>query len=254
MLGRSAAVAMFAVCACGHANHPCPAPRELAPRRPALAPADPAIAAAVKAAGARYEVCPDRQHYLVVRDGKRELKDAERLEIRTGFFGAVEGVVSAGIGGCRCGMTDPPWPGIQVDVREKGATPEEIARRLVSGAAQAGAADATVRVQVTILTAPGLRCAPGDPACGPEPYDHQCLEKTDYNGKKKRKLVYQENGRERTVAGQCTHDGECFQDGCGNQCSPTSHIPAAGTCEGRFELEHAYCGCVNTACAWFTTE
>ena len=181
MLGRCAAVAIFAVCACSHAHRPCPPIRELPPRPPALAPADPATAAAVKAAGARYQVCPDRQHYLVVRDGKRELSDAEALEIRTGFVVGVEGVVSVGSGACRCGITDPPWPGIQVDVREKGATPEEIARRLKTVAAQAGAADAAVRVQVTILTAPGPRCAAGDPACGPEPYGGGCAERTDYD-------------------------------------------------------------------------
>lgn len=253
MHGRvSVAMAVLAVSACSHANRPCRAYRELAPRPPALAPVDPATAAAVEAAGARYEVCPDRQHYLVVRDGKRELSQSETLALRTGL-GSVEGVAFAAIGGCRCSKIDHAWPGIVMDVREKGASPAEIARRLSAVAAQASAAEATARVQVNILTDPGPRCAADDPACGPDP-NNACLERTNYDARKQRKLVYGENSREPPVAGQCSHDGECVIGGCGNRCIPTSRGTSTSTCEGRLELEHAYCGCVNTACVWFTTD
>jgi hypothetical protein len=98
------------------------------------------------------------------------------------------------------------------------------------------------------------RCAADDPACGPMPYNRACVEQTDYDPRAKRKLVYGENGREPTIPGQCTHDGECVIGGCGNKCIPTSLGSSTGTCEGRLELEHAYCGCVDTACVSFTTK
>jgi len=106
----------------------------------------------------------------------------------------------------------------------------------------------------SMLAETGPRCAADDPACGPMPYRGGCVEQTDYNPRTKRKLVYGAGGREVTTPGQCTHDGECVKNGCGNQCTPASRGTSFGTCEGRFELEHASCGCVSTACVWFTTD
>jgi hypothetical protein len=104
-----------------------------------------------------------------------------------------------------------------------------------------------------MLAETGPRCAADDPACGPMPYSGGCVEQTDYNPRTKRKLVYGASGRGATTPGECTYDGECSKGACG-KCMPTSRGISFGACAGRLDLEHAYCGCVNTACVWFTTD
>jgi len=245
--GRAIAT-IAAVCACSHANRPCPAYRELdRPLTALLAPSDPATTADVAAAGARYEVCPNRRSYIVVREGKRELTESEALAIRTAFF--MGDGQSASLGGCDCAETKPPRLCIVVSLRENAATPADIARRLVTSAIDTRTKDATARVQVSILSVPRPRCAVGDPACGPVPYDAECVEKTSYSAKAARHIVGP------GASGQCAHDGDCRVAGCGNECVPGTALPENGiACDEHTELERAYCGCVNTACAWFRTD
>jgi hypothetical protein len=154
---------------------------------------------------------------------------------------------SAGIGGLGCLSPSARRAlGITLEVREARTTPAQIAQHLVALAPEG----AIARVQVTIISAPGPRCAPDDPACEPLPYDAACVEKTDYDPKGKRTLVRVGGGTNLP----CAHDGECMISGCGNECVPTSDIPRSGTCQDYSTWQNVYCGCLQNTCAWFTTK
>ena len=243
-------VVALGVGTCSHADRPCPPQHVFVRRPPVLAPTDPATTEAIEAAGARYEVCPPGRDYLLARAGERELTDPELTTVATALQ-ELPGIERAGTGNVRC--LSPPSraalrlkvrsPGVTLQVRENGATPVQIAQEL----ARVAPAGATARVLVLIKFAPGPRCAPDDPACEPLPYEAACVEKTDYDPKGKRKIV-------RGGAGSCTYDGECTGGGCGNACVSTSSIPRPGTCPRYLGWEDVYCGCVQNACAWFTTK
>lgn len=232
---------------CSHANRPCPTPRPFIGRQPTRAPDDAATAAAVAATGARYEVCSGGTRFLIEHPGARALTEAELLELRTGLYVSSPGSESAGIGGVACPLAKPAL-GVQLSMREHTATPAMIAERIAALTARAGG-DPAAHVQVTIVSAPGPRCAADDPACGPVPYDAACVERTSYDPKGKRTLV-----RARPGHGPCAHDGDCHVGGCGNECVPGSGFSHAGTCEGYGGWENVYCGCLETKCVWFTTK
>ena len=162
------------------------------------------------------------------------------------------GVEMSGLGGAGCpGSPDAlaeRQAGVQVWVRDDTMPAAALAQRLAAVAAELRG-DVSMRVQVTIRSTPGPRCAAGDPGCGPIPYQAACLERTDYDPKGERKVVRSFGGR-----GDCRHDGECFVAGCGNDCVPALGTNLAGTCEQYSRWQNVYCGCVRTECAWFTTE
>jgi hypothetical protein len=232
---------------CSHAGRPCPPQRPFVRRPPTLAPTDPATVAAVAATGGHYEVCAPGSTYMIARDGERELGEQELRAVQGGLFHGLPGMESAGIGGVRClSPSAPPALGITLQVRENSATPVQIAEKL----ATLGPAGARARVEVTIVSAPGPRCAPDDPACEPLPYQAACVEKTDYDPKRKRTIVRAGGGTDLP----CAHDGACTIGGCGNECVPTSDIPLPGTCQAYARWQNVYCGCVQNTCAWFTTK
>ena len=245
--GRTLACVLTASLAvtCSHANRPCPTPRPFATRAPTRAPDDAQTAAAIAATGARYHACAEGSTYVIERPGARTLTEPELLDLRTALF-SVPGAQSAGIGGCRC-QPDEPTLGVVLWVNENSAAPAAVAEQVAAHVARAGG-DPAACVAVTILSAPGPRCAAGDPACGPVPYEAACVERTDYDPKGKRTLVSARPGR-----GPCTHDGECVVAGCGNECLPSSEVGGSGTCEGRIGWENVYCGCLEQKCVWFTT-
>jgi hypothetical protein len=239
-----AAVALGATC--GHANRPCPKPRPFAARAPTRAPGDAPTIAAVEATGARYQVCSGGTTYRIDRAGARPLTEAELRELKHALYSSTPGREMAGIGGVTCPPAKPDL-GVMLWIRESTASPVMIAERVAALAARAGG-DPTVHVQVEIKSAPGARCAPDDPACGPVPYEAACVEQTDYHPRGKREIVRARPGR-----GPCAYDGECRVGGCGNECVPTSAIDHAGTCEGYAGWDNVYCGCVEKKCVWFTT-
>ena len=246
--GPSYAVVLAAAAlgaACSRVNRPCPQPRPFASRPPTRAPSDAPTTAAVQATGARYQVCGG-SHYLIDRPGIRPLTERERLDLRMALYRGVPGAQSAGVGGCRCPPATPAL-GVTLQIRENTATPVMIAERVAALTASAGG-DPAACVDVTILSAPGARCAADDPACGPIPYEAACVEQTDYDPKGQRVIMRARPGR-----GPCAYDGECRVGGCGNECVPTSMVDHAGTCEGRAGWDNVYCGCVETKCVWFTT-
>jgi hypothetical protein len=118
-------------------------------------------------------------------------------------------------------------------------------------------ARATVGIHIDLIGAAGPRCAAGDDACGPEPYEGT-LADSGYDCHDDRVLVTDEwPGLAASFAaytgGACRHDGECVVAGCGNHCVSWDTRIEVGTCEGYTELEDApaLCGCVEGACAWF---
>ena len=231
---------------CGHPSRTCPPQRPFARRPPTQAPTGPATVAAVAAAGARYEVCAPAA-YVLTREGQRELTNRELLTVQDGLFNGLPGRASAGVGGVRCPRSSSPGAiGVHLEIREHSATPVEIAEKLAALAPEG----AIARVQVTIISAPGPRCAPDDLACEPLPYGAACVEKTDYDPQGKRTIVRAGGGTD----APCAHDGECTIGGCGNECVPTSDIPLPGTCQLYTRWQNVYCGCVQNACAWFTTK
>jgi hypothetical protein len=232
---------------CSHAGRPCPPRRPFAGRSPTLAPTDPETVAAVAAAGSRYEICPTRNAYVIARDGQRELDGQELSNLNTNLFHGLPGMEEAGAGGVRClSPSSLPAVGLTLRVRENSATPGQIAEKLATLVPDG----AIARVEVTIISAPGPRCAPDDPTCGPLPYAAACIEKTDYDPKGKRTIVRAGGGTNLP----CSHDGECTIGGCGNDCVPTSDVPRPGTCQLYTRWQNVYCGCLQNACAWFTTK
>jgi hypothetical protein len=232
---------------CSHAGRPCPPQRPFARRAPTLAPTDAATVAAVAATGGRYEVCGRESTYLIARDGERELTEPELKRVMNGLYHGPPGMESAGIGGVRCrSPSSRPSLGITLQVREQSAAPVQIARQLATLAPDGS----TARVEVTIISAPGPRCAADDPACEPLPYQAACVEKTAYNPKATRSIVRAGGGSNLS----CAHDGECVIGGCGNDCVPTSDVPRPGTCQLYTHWQNVYCGCLQNTCAWFTTK
>ena len=55
----------------------------------------------------------------------------------------------------------------------------------------------------------------------------------------------------RADAKACSYDGECVLNGCGNECDHWTDGAAAGKCPLILKLQGAYCGCVESQCAWF---
>jgi hypothetical protein len=53
------------------------------------------------------------------------------------------------------------------------------------------------------------------------------------------------------TAGECQHDGECVQAGCGNGCVAYTAPTMPGTCPWIPQLTNSFCGCVSGSCVWF---
>jgi hypothetical protein len=244
-------VISLAAGACSHADRPCPPQHVFVRRPPVLAPTDPTTTDAIEATGARYEVCPPGRDYLLARAGEREMTDLELTLVGAALQG-LPGIELEGTGNVGCLSPSRPAPrlkvrspGVMLRVRENSVTPVQIAQELAKVAPDG----ATARALVMINFAPGPRCAPDDPACEPLPHGAECVERTDYDRKGKRKFV-------RGGAGSCTYDGECMLGSCGNACISTAEIPVPTMCEMADEgqQDDVYCGCVQNACAWFTTK
>jgi hypothetical protein len=115
----------------------------------------------------------------------------------------------------------------------------------------------TVGLHIDLVGATRPRCAAGDAACGPLPYEGSLAE-SGYDCHDERVLAVAEwpelaDRMRGYTGGACRHDGECLVAGCGNHCVSWEARVAEGTCEGYSVLEDApaLCGCVEGRCAWF---
>lgn len=195
--------------------------------------------------GLRNVACAREQEFGVVLPGGRPPTEAlslQFLEQHRQAIHAIDGVESSGYGVCCEGAwSSPDVHCIVIGLRLCSTTASDLFEELTtlqgSSAASAGVA---LKVSVGLVGLLGARCKPEE--CGPVPY-----RETNANAPPiERKLV---EAPER--AATCEHDGECVAAGCGNQCDHWSEVASFGTCEGRPELEEAFCGCVEQQCSWF---
>ena len=114
-------------------------------------------------------------------------------------------------------------------------------------------------ILVEIQGRTGPRCTPDEPHCGPLPY-HQPIK----DGAQEERLwsgaftlplspgVELHRLRDDLSTGTCTHAGDCVRAGCGNHCDAWYQPVHGASCPGFPELADAYCGCVESRCAWFS--
>jgi hypothetical protein len=146
------------------------------------------------------------------------------------------------------------------------SVPEEVCRRLPHGCACSDRACLWVEererrgrefARQPSTSAPfPARCEGGDPACGPEAFSHQCLDRAGYRAGRQRTPVF---GRQRQQEPNCSHDGECIDSGCGYGClsvrareDPSIAALCLRDPKSDAALADAFCGCVEGSCRWFT--
>ena len=149
------AVALLLCGHCAHWSNPCPPARPVAPTPPPVArvPDDAATVAAVEKAGATLRACTTAGQYLLRREGKREMGEAELRGVQDALYKALPphwGNLSM-LTGCTCNGERPGEKHdvcIGLRVREGLVGPVVLARAMAAAAEAAGAAEAIVRVQV----------------------------------------------------------------------------------------------------------
>jgi hypothetical protein len=94
------------------------------------------------------------------------------------------------------------------------------------------------------------RCQPTDPGCGPMPFGHKSAE---YAPNRPRIVDGPLNPNR---PGACSHDGECFNSGCGYSCLSVRNghhvwFDCIDSPSADARLRHDFCGCVEGNCRWF---
>lgn len=165
----------------------------------------------------------------------------EPMETAPASVMQIEGVIGAGIGGCCALSTERPGtPCLRIQYLRHATDPVELARSLAS----LRTADVGFAVHLDASGLAGPRCREESPFCLPEEYEG-CAATTYRAGATRHPYDLGHAG------GECRHDGECIQAGCGNDCVAWTLGGGAGTCEG-YTLDHpVYCGCVEGRCQWF---
>jgi hypothetical protein len=211
---------------------------------PRLASTDP-LEEAARAAALQIDRCPGGALVLTT-PGDRELTPDETADFLKAhrppprFDFLTPGIDSSGFGGCDCAR---PAPGgcIRVEMWEDSpavrSLPPLFARAIADE--QPGA---RMRVEVSLIPLPVVRCGPWALGCGPLPYDRAVHNRPRPPGR--RQLVYpRANG-----GGRCSYDGECTI-----ACTCSRWDTRDRICDLLYpgELRGAWCGCVDGACAWF---
>lgn len=157
-----------------------------------------------------------------------------------------------------------------------GVTVEQMAERLSEMEPLCSDANC-LGITVSIPFASGPRCAVGDPDClplamcdpencpgGSRPDPGCCPDCSPYEPDMERivaigvhpdALVGPEYEHLEVLieeeAGECTYDGECILNGCGQYCSSYDDYTFISTCECYPALSLAFCGCTGGLCRWF---
>jgi hypothetical protein len=89
------------------------------------------------------------------------------------------------------------------------------------------------------------------------PFSRRPLEKSLYVAEWPRRADPAARRSSSHEAGACAHDGECYDSGCGYSCLSTrdtqlSWSDCIGVRDMDRRLRDHYCGCVESACVWFT--
>lgn len=235
---RFALIALLA--ACGPSTLPCPVPPVGPP--PAL-PAPPGFT--VRRCPASAWSSPRASELVAERAGARAATSDEIVAFNQRHARELlaDGVTGVGVGGCCLGGPARLCLVVYAEADTPGAS--DLLARIDHLIQQDGTPELGLPTKIDLSPPRHPRCAASDPACGPISYDHACAPRDSLPH---RAPVRTPDIDPRNV---CSHDGECFQNGCGNQCTSYRQGSMVGTCEYSTLLEPAWCGCVRGRCAWF---
>ena len=206
-----------------------------------------------------YEGC-DEDGYLLVHPGRLPVDTAGEIsELRDRHPGliSIPGVVGHGTGLCCLGGSDDIC--VSMMLASHILTPEQLARTLALMFAEEWINCFGIRVDVIGYLVP--RCEES-PDCLPLP---MCPEATGpgccpvapvYDPEAPRTVAIEAgspmSGLELPEGDdECTHDGECVQNGCGQYCTAYTAPGFISTCECYPALHDTFCGCVEGRCRWF---
>lgn len=236
---RYALVALV-VAACGTTTLPCPVPPSGPP--PDL-PAQPGFTVRRCPASARSS--PRESALVAERAGTRSATNDEISAFNQHHAAALltDGITGVGIGGCCQG--EAPRLCLVVFAEAETTGVNGLLANLDRMVQQDGTPELRLPIKVELGPPRRPRCAASDPACGPIGYRYQCAARDSF--------------RHRAPVGEldldphnvCAGDGDCIQNGCGNQCTSYRQGNQIGTCPYIQALESAWCGCVQGRCRWF---
>jgi hypothetical protein len=171
---------------------------------------------------------------------------------------AIPGVQGHGIGACCVGSTNEAC--LHLYVSSNTSTVWDIATGL--NVALAGESDCLgIVAEVPGKAAP--RCDVNEPGCEPIPicnsttsFDPTCCTVPKFDPGALRVPTLPQGsslyGLELPqAAGECTHDGECVLNGCGNECVAYTAPSQISSCPCYPALKASFCGCVSGQCLWY---
>jgi len=189
--------------------------------------------------------------YMLERPGA-ELLDADAVKIIFDGYSVfdlqddVPGVLGGGYGLCLWPLVDPEDPDptrcLSIYLATHTSTVETLTQALALTFADASAGCFGVRVDWIGLLEP--RCTIDDPECDPLPKCPTC----SYVPAAERTPAGWSN-----QAGSCTHDGDCFLNGCSSHCHAWTEPGFIGGCDAD-PGACANCGCVDGLCQWFVQD
>jgi hypothetical protein len=210
---------------------------------------------AVGPAGARaYEGC-DADTVLVEVPGPAPVIAADEVRaVRdrhpNGTYLDVDGVVGVGVRRC-CDGVDAYCVHLDVQTHtiDVAALVAQVERWFPPGGACLG-------VRVAWIGRLTPRCANDDPACVPEAYcpeaEGECCPAPVAYDDRAARAPLTDPAVDGLAAGDCSHDGDCFLDGCGQLCKAYTVPGELTTCACVAALAPGLCGCIDGRCAWFT--
>ena len=148
----------------------------------------------------------------------------------------VAGFSGVGYGLCVVAPIAGPNVCINVYLATHTSTIDTLATQLAASIGDVGDVCFGVSVELLGLTAP--RCEADDPECAPI---GPCEEAYDPKGPRAPLPGAHE--------GACSHDGDCFLNGCGDHCDAWTVPGFIGACSGTDDC--SLCGCVEGLCQWF---
>jgi hypothetical protein len=224
------------------------------PRLPSV-PVDQATIDAVARTGVEYTPCPApvSSFYLLTRAGRDEPWRTDDQEAVVEAL-AREGVAHPTVGTCICpSAKTKTCAKVVVQATEEPVAPTFFAARLATAGKTRGLEALSLRLEVEIGLPLDWRCLPGDPTCGPLPYNPTTCPEDIYHAGRPRQPI------DGPCRGACRHDGECAVVGCAKACGPareTRSDESACVGGGRTHLPErplidSLCGCVGGRCTWF---
>jgi hypothetical protein len=233
----------------------CAYPRPMPPPSPEVV-TPPEVAASAEGAGFTIHSCQvatgaslfgDYEYDLVHTGSHGGFRELAQFQRRHSPSLREIGVESSAIGDCGCAEDDRKAYCLDlavVDPAHAARLPAELARWIAAD----GLAAVAMRFSLVLFAPTPERCSRADPECGPQPGEPGCLGEKGhrFESHRRRKPVRTPS---RFPENRCTHDGDCWIDGCGSLCRSRRERPTVAICVN-VTLE-AFCGCVEGSCEWF---